>query len=129
VVAASVLEYVDDPTAVLRECRRVLRLEGVMLCTVPDAQHPMRWLEWLLGATARVTLVHAAGRRWPRLDGYLTYLRISRQRHSSRWWRTAATHSGLLDVQYRADSSKRSPLRLFVFRRADPTRGCQWPPR
>ena len=46
VVAASVLEYVDEPAAVLRECARVLRPGGVVLCTVPDLTHPVRWLEW-----------------------------------------------------------------------------------
>jgi len=122
VVAASVLEYVDDPTAVLRECCRVLRPGGTLLCTVPDPHHPIRWLEWLLGIAAQVPLVRAAGRRWPRLDGYLTYLRISRQRHSSRWWRTVATRAGLLDVRYAADSSERSPLLELTFQRPNEMR-------
>jgi SAM-dependent methyltransferase len=117
VVAASVLEYVDDPVAVLRECRRVLRPGGFVLCTVPDPRHPMRWMEWLLGLPARVPLMRSAGRRRPRLDGYLTYLRISRQRHSSRWWHAAAARVGLLDARRLADSSERSPLRLLTFRR------------
>ena len=46
VVAASVLEYVGSPAAVLGECARVLRPGGVLLCTVPDLAHPVRWLEW-----------------------------------------------------------------------------------
>ena len=50
VVAASVLEYVDSPAAVLGECARVLRPGGVMLCTVPDLAHPVRWLEWAAAA-------------------------------------------------------------------------------
>jgi len=49
VMAASVLEYVNSPGEVLRECARVLRPGGVMLCTVPDPAHPVRWLEWLAG--------------------------------------------------------------------------------
>jgi len=44
VVAASVLEYVQDPAAVLGECSRVLRPGGVLLCTVPNMAHPVRWL-------------------------------------------------------------------------------------
>ena len=40
VVAASVLEYVGSPAAVLRECARVLRPGGVLLCTVPDPRAP-----------------------------------------------------------------------------------------
>jgi SAM-dependent methyltransferase len=114
VVAASVLEYVDDPVAVLRECRRVLRPGGVLLCTVPNLHHPVRWLEWLLRAAARLPSARGAGQRWPRLGGYLTYLRVSHQRHPMRWWRTAATQAGLLDLRY---PTGRSPLCLLTFQR------------
>ena len=114
-VASSVLEYVDDPAAVLRECCRVLRPGGVVLCTVPDPRHPIRWLEWLLDVAARVPLVRAAGRRWPRLDRYLIYLRISRQRHSSRWWDAAAARADLLDVPLPSGPMERSPLRLLTY--------------
>jgi SAM-dependent methyltransferase len=119
VVASSILEYVDDPIAVLRECRRVLRRGGVVLCTVPNSHHPIRWLEWLLAVADRVALVRAAGRRWPRLDSYLIYLRISRQRQPARWWREIAGRADLVDVRYPADSAGRSPLSLLTFQRAD----------
>ncbi len=117
VVASSVLEYVDDAEAVLRECRRVLRPGGVVLCTVPDPRHPVRRLERLLEVAARIPLARSAGRRWPRLDGYLTYLRISRQRHSSGWWHAAAARADLLDAPYPVDAPERSPLRLLTFQR------------
>ncbi len=117
VVAASVLEYVDRPIVVLRECARVLRPAGIMLCTVPDAAHPVRWLEWLAGAAARAPLVAAAGRRWPRLDRYLTYLQISRQRRRAGWWCAVAAQAGLVTVANRVATVGSSPLRLFTFQR------------
>jgi SAM-dependent methyltransferase len=120
VVASSVLEYVDDPVAVLRECGRVLRLGGVVLCTVPNPRHPVRRLEWLLGVAARVPAVRLAGRRSPRLDSYLTYLRISRQRQSSRWWHAAAAQAGLRPMPGPTEPRGHSPLRLLTFSR---TRG------
>jgi SAM-dependent methyltransferase len=116
VVAASVLEYVDDPMAVLRECCRVLRPGGVVLCTVPDPWHLVRWLEWMLGVVTRMPAARVSGSRWPRLDGYLTYLQISQQRHPARWWSAVAAQSGLLTIAS-AVGAERSPLRLMTFGR------------
>jgi SAM-dependent methyltransferase len=59
VVSASVLEYVPDPGAVLDECARVLRPGGVLICTVPDMTHPVRWLEWPLRLIAGTPLATA----------------------------------------------------------------------
>jgi SAM-dependent methyltransferase len=122
VVASSVLEYVEDPAAVLRECARVMRAGGVMLCTVPNSRHPVRWLERLAGLAAHLPLSSVTVDRWPRLDRYLTYLRISRQRRSARWWRALAARAGLLVVHRPADTAERSPLRLLTFRRPDEMR-------
>ena len=116
VVAASVLEYVDSPAAVLGECARVLRPGGVMLCTVPDLTHPVRWLEWAAAAITLLPAVQAAGTIWSRLGRYLTYLRISRQRHSVSWWCAVAAQAGLVAVR-RPTRAERSPLRLFTFQR------------
>jgi SAM-dependent methyltransferase len=118
VVASSVLEYVDDPTAVLRECRRVLRVGGIVLCTVPDPRHPIRWLEWLARPAANSSLSAATADRWPRLDRYLTYLRISRQRRPQAWWRALAERAGLHAVSSPADTEL-SALRLLTFQRPE----------
>jgi 2-polyprenyl-3-methyl-5-hydroxy-6-metoxy-1,4-benzoquinol methylase len=120
VVAASVLEYVDDPARVLSECARVVRPGSMVLCTVPDPRHPIRWLEWLACPAARLQLARAASRHWPRLDDYLTYLRISRQRYPAHRWRAIAEEVGLWPA-YPLDAGSWSPLRLQVFRRPDET--------
>ena len=117
VVAASVLEYVDEAADVLSECARVLRPGGTMVCTVPDPTHPVRWLEWLVGFSVRGPLAAAAARHWPRFQGYLTYLRISLQRHRAGWWRTAAARGGLFTVPCPAAAAAHTPLRMFVFQR------------
>lgn len=117
VVAASVLEYVDDPAAVLAECARVVLPGGIVLCTVPDLRNPVRWLEWALGQVARAPLAAKAARCWPRTDSYLVYLRISRQRHPAAWWHGAAARVGLLPVPTGAGAGDQAPLRLLMFRR------------
>jgi SAM-dependent methyltransferase len=122
VVAASVLEYVDCPSAVLAECARVLRPGGVVLCTVPNLANPIRWLEWLAGMAARLPWVRATGRHWPRLRGYLMYLQISQQRRRARWWHVAGEQAGLNQVLCPAYARRSSPLRLLGFQRPDDAR-------
>jgi SAM-dependent methyltransferase len=130
VVSASVLEYVPDPGAVLAECARVLRPGGVLVCTVPDVTHPVRWLEWPLRLAASTPLargvlgggVLAGGTaRFARTGGtvrrtgqYLAYLRASRQRRRAGWWCAAARRAGLEPVQA-GHAQRRAPLRLLVF--------------
>jgi SAM-dependent methyltransferase len=140
VVAASVLEYVPDPTAVFAECARVLRPGGVLLCTVPNLAHPVRWLEWPLGLAARAPLA-AITRGAPRRAGqYLAYLSTSRQRRRVRWWHAAGREAGLepaavptpeLGTTARAaprgrhSPRSREPLRLLAFTRPGGAAGHQ----
>ena len=121
IVASSVLEYVGDPDVVLRECARVLAPGGTLLCTVPDVRHPVRWLEW--AAALGAPLLGPGGLRGPsRLQGYIDYLRVSRQRHGAQWWQATARRAGLdaapPDAGAGAGSAAgRSPLRLLSFRK------------
>ena len=85
IIAASVLEYVDKPRELMHECARVLRPGGVMLCTVPNLTHPVRLLEWPATMVVRGPRVRTLCSRSRRLDAYLTYLTISRHRHSVQW--------------------------------------------
>jgi len=111
VVAASVLEYVREPAVVLRECARVLRSGGVLLYTVPDLRHPVRWAEWL-----------ARGLAWLAPPRYRAYLRTSRQRHRAGWWRAACASAGLRPVPLPGGGL--SPLRLGVSRAGWSRSGC-----
>jgi 2-polyprenyl-3-methyl-5-hydroxy-6-metoxy-1,4-benzoquinol methylase len=115
IVASSVLEYLDDPASVLRECARILQPGGMLLCSVPDLRHPTRWLEYITAVVTRGLLGQALGHRGPRLGSYVTYLRISRQRHSSRWWRTTAACADLRPSPASAVTARRAPLLLLDF--------------
>jgi 2-polyprenyl-3-methyl-5-hydroxy-6-metoxy-1,4-benzoquinol methylase len=117
VVASSVLEYVEDPKIVLGECARVLRPAGVMVFTIPDPRQPIRRLERLASVVARSPLVRTAGQHWPSLEGYMTYLKVSTQRHPVSWWSAAAEQAGFCTIPRMPDTEGRSPLRLLGFRR------------
>jgi SAM-dependent methyltransferase len=125
IVASSVLEYMRDPLAVLTECARVLRPGGVLVCTVPNVAHPVRWLEWPLRLAARSpagTFVLTALAPGPalgpggrRAGEYLSYLRVSCQRRRLSWWHAAASQAGLQPVPMRRQS--RRPLSLLILAR------------
>jgi SAM-dependent methyltransferase len=125
VVAASVLEYVRDPAPVLAECARVLRPGGVLLCTVPNVAHPVRWLEWPLRLAARspagtaALAALASGSAGRHAAEYLSYLRISCQRRRTSWWRRTGRRAGFELLPRR---QPRQPLTsLILARPADRT--------
>ena len=137
VVSASVLEYVPDPGAVLAECARVLRPGGVLVCTVPDVTHPVRWLEWplrLVAGTSLATVALAAGASRSALAGgasrragqYLAYLRASRQRRRTGWWCATARAAGLEPVRA-GHAQPRAPLRMLIFVMSGGTRAGRPP--
>jgi ubiquinone/menaquinone biosynthesis C-methylase UbiE len=117
VVAASVLEYVAEPGAVLLECARVVRPGGVVLYTVPDLRHYIRWAEWLAQRLSRVMAAPSGGGRQSPWRGYHAYLRTSAQRHRLRWWLAASRLAGLHPLPCPVDGAG-SALRPLAFRRA-----------
>jgi SAM-dependent methyltransferase len=120
IVAASVLEYVQHPAAVLAECARVLRPGGIMVCTVPDPAHPVRWLERLAALAPLTALARPADCGWPRLRQYVCYLQTSRQRWPAKWWSAVAARAGLCTVEQPAAGARRAPMRLLTFQRPGP---------
>ena len=117
-VASSVLEYVSSPAALLRECARIIAPGAVMLYTVPNLGHPIRWAEWLATAALRIPGARTAGNAWPALERHLIYLELSRQRHTAAWWRATAARAGLTTIAEPPDVIGHSPLHLFVCTRA-----------
>ena len=118
VVASSVLEYVAEPVAVLRECARVLRSGGVALYTVPDLRHPVRWAEWCAQRLAGVTREPSGDGCRSRWGEYHGYLRTSLQRHRLGWWQATSLLAGLHPVPCRPDGAP-STLRLLASRCVD----------
>ena len=128
VVAASVMEYVEAPDVVLGECSRLLAPGGAVLLTVPDVRHPVRWAEWAVSPAARLALTRSGFGAVPRLDGYLAYLRTSRQRHMLSWWQAAARRAGLRAARVPAAATggghRPGTLRLLAFRRVGDSGGA-----
>ena len=122
VVAASVLEYVAEPGAVLRECARVLRPGGVVLYTVPDLRHPVRWAERCARQLAALAGPRSRPGRRTAWHTYRAYLHASRQRHRLRWWLAVSDSAGLSPLPFPAPGPW-SALRLLAFYRAGETGG------
>jgi len=71
VLCSSVLEYLADPDTCVEELRRVLRPDGILLISVPNARSIVRaLLRMTYACTAKV------GRSWP------NYLSVSRHQYS-----------------------------------------------
>src|SRR4029077_15140518 len=94
-----------DPGAVLGECARVLRPQGVMTYTVPDLSSPVRWAEWCAWQLTRLAGPPRVKRRdrpqdarRSRWRAYRAYLRTSRNRHRVRWWLAVSRSAGLHPV-------------------------------
>jgi len=118
IVASSVFEYLDDSEMTLQECCRTLRTGGVVLCTVPNPHHPIRYAE-ALAAFCLDKLNQETFSRYPaRLRRYFDYVRASRNRYPLARWESFAAQAHMHTVPV-PDSGRGmlTPLVLLAFRK------------
>jgi ubiquinone/menaquinone biosynthesis C-methylase UbiE len=82
-LCSSVLEYVSDPGACLREFSRVLKAEGLLLISVPNRNSLVRQIQ-----LACHHLASLVGTDWAR------FLDYSRQQYSGREFKRLLAHAG-----------------------------------
>jgi len=119
VVASSLLEYVGHPASIIAECARVLRTDGVFLCTVPDPRNRVRRIEavWRALACGPVGWLR---RIWPRrVRSYVDYLLLSKNRLALDEWRSLARSVGLERIALKENDERHHPLALLAFRRRE----------
>jgi len=117
IIASSVLEYLDDPLTTLRELQRMLRNGGALLCTVPNQSHWVRRIEDALRFLARAEVIDRVGHVSVRLAGYLSYLRLSRNRPNVDGWHRLAKLAGFKGgLSQFADGSE--TLLMLAFRKS-----------
>ena len=93
-MASSVFEYLDDVPRVAAELSRVLRPEGVMLLTVPNPCNVVRKLEARLQSMSSFNRPSPALGRFPRIDSFAAYLRLSRNRYDAGEWQSVLSAAG-----------------------------------
>jgi glycosyltransferase involved in cell wall biosynthesis/2-polyprenyl-3-methyl-5-hydroxy-6-metoxy-1,4-benzoquinol methylase len=86
IIASSVFEYLDDVPGVAEELFRVLKHRGALLLTVPNPINLVRQIEARLLAMAFVDHLPPLLRGLPRIEAYLAYLRLSRNRWQAETW-------------------------------------------
>lgn len=120
VVASSLLEYVGHPASIIAECARVLRPDGLFLCTVPDPRHRVRRAE-AIARTLATSPIRWLRPIWPRrVRSYVDYLVLSKNRFALDDWRSLAQSVGLECIALNENGERHHPLALLGFRR----RGC-----
>jgi len=94
IIASSVLEYSDDPGAMIAALTGALNPGGVVIISVPDPRDPLRRRESWRRAVLRVPGVAGLLRRTRWAEG-ATYLKISRNRFALPRWADLLAQAGL----------------------------------
>jgi ubiquinone/menaquinone biosynthesis C-methylase UbiE len=121
VMASCVLEYVDDLKLVFGEMARVLRIGGVLIFNVPNPKNGRRQREMWAKRIARPKWIRRAVCVVPRIQRYLNYLGLSKNRLALEEWEIEASGFGFQRLQQPRQQNAGRPLFLFVFRRGTST--------
>lgn len=114
-VASSVLEYLPDVAAVLKECSRILKPGGILVATVPNPCKLIRKLERIMRPPAML-MHHLRVVKWiPRLHAHTTYLKCSCNRMSLDRWLAIGRDAGLVPFEH--ENVQLGALTFIIFRK------------
>ena len=117
VVASCVLEYVGDLGLVFSEMARVLRSGGVLMFNVPNPNNGRRKREHWADRITSPKWLRRAVCIIPRVQRYLNYIGLSKNRLALEVWETEASRYGFQRSQHPHYQYAKRPLFLFVFRK------------
>jgi ubiquinone/menaquinone biosynthesis C-methylase UbiE len=119
IVASSAFEYLADVNTTFAECRRILKLGGFLIATVPNSRNPIRRLEKLLRPVAIMVGKMPILNRIPKLDSYTIYLKCSRNRMSLDEWFAIGNQMRFTAVEQGKSRASNTALVFLVFRKTD----------
>jgi ubiquinone/menaquinone biosynthesis C-methylase UbiE len=112
IISASVYEYLSDVRLAFRESARLLRPGGVLLLTVPNHRSVIRMIERAIRPAALWFTSTPLPRFERKVDRFLLYLALSKNRFSLQIWNSLATENGL--VVDLTSTSRRDSLTMMA---------------
>jgi SAM-dependent methyltransferase len=96
VCSSSVLEYTENLNHILMEFNRVMKLDGVLIFSIPDMRNPIRIAEaqWLSKAKKNIFIKLLP--KFTRTKQKFDYLRLSKNRFSYEIWEKLLINNGFL---------------------------------
>jgi 2-polyprenyl-3-methyl-5-hydroxy-6-metoxy-1,4-benzoquinol methylase len=101
VLASSVFEYLDDLESSTKEMARVLQPGGALLFSVPNPFNKIRRIEAGIRLLVPQPCVSVTAGRFVRIHGFLSYLRLSRNRFTGAEWKALLARASLRPVEER----------------------------